>query len=79
MSIGNLAFFPIEGEIAHPLFLLSHVKTQLRLPFDNKINRKGESPGTQGISCLALMTSKFAKMPMLYEMRISCYYTENTK
>jgi hypothetical protein len=50
MSIGNLPLFPIEREIAHPLFLLSHVKTRLRLSFDNKINGKEESHGTRAIT-----------------------------
>jgi hypothetical protein len=79
MSIGNLALSPIEREIAHPLFLLSHVKTRLRFPFGNKINGKEEILGTQGISWLPLMSSKFAKILMLYAMRISCCYRENTK
>ena len=40
---------------------------------------KEENPGTRAISYLALITSKFDKTLMLYAMRISCYYRENTK
>ena len=42
-------------------------------------NGKGESLGTRVIFYLPVMTSKFAKILMLFEVRNLCYYRENTK
>jgi hypothetical protein len=42
-------------------------------------NEKEESFGTQVKFDFSLTASEFAKSPMLYEVRLLCYYRENTK
>lgn len=42
-------------------------------------NGKEENLGTGAIFYPTLITPRFAKAPMLYAMRVSWYYRENTK